>query len=184
MNKNLITDLFITGMLVVAFTGWDVAHSKNMSIKAANVPSVSPTATLAPTPAPIPPCVTFTPYDTLIEKYFKDSCNVKRILRWVSTDGKLYGENAQFITADADRQNHDLSWDRGLMRINSNTFAGYLKRMPKLMHENGLYEWNDMLDVEKNIRMASIIYTYQGYCAWYAAPNDLCSNNYPGIKSQ
>lgn len=169
-------------MLLTFLVGYDIAHKPTPVAMAQDVvasPVASP-ATPQPIETPEVVCETVTPYDSLIEKYFKDSCSAKRILKWTK-NGKSYGENGRFITENADRQNNNKSWDRGLFRINSDTFADYLRRMPTLLHNNEIYTWNDMLDVEKNIKMAQIVYIYEGYCAWYAAPHDLCSNNYPNL---
>src|SRR3990167_3650004 len=40
--------------------------------------------------------------------------------------------------------------DRGLFRINNITFYDYLKRKPALLKKNGITEWDDILDPEKN----------------------------------
>jgi len=61
------------------------------------------------------------------------------------------------------------SIDRGLFRINNITFYDYLKRKPALLKKNGITEWDDMLDPEKNTRFAKIIYDTQGIGAWYGA---------------
>jgi hypothetical protein len=140
--------------------------------------SVAPLPTNTPTPTPMPECETKTPYDKEIEKVFWDqSCNAKRVLRWIR-DGQVYGENTNFIVENADRVQKDGSVDRGLFRINSGTFNHYIHALPGLLHNNGIYVWDDMLDPVKNIRLAQIVYLYQGWCAWYAAPTDLCSRNY------
>lgn len=98
-----------------------------------------------------------------------------------------YGENASYKT-QADAPNKDGSIDRGLMRINSNTFNGMLQDpfWRKVMAKYGITHWDDMLDQEKNARMGRLILTRTNwnnvlnsinpnpsYGAWYAAPLDL-----------
>jgi len=61
------------------------------------------------------------------------------------------------------------SIDRGLFRINNITFYDYLNRKPELLKKNGITKWDDMLDTEKNIKFAKIIYDTQGIKAWYGA---------------
>lgn len=61
------------------------------------------------------------------------------------------------------------SVDRGLFRINNITFYDYMKRVPRLLEQNDIHGWDDMLDPEKNARFAKIIYDTQGIRAWYGA---------------
>jgi hypothetical protein len=177
----MFTEIFVSLLVITAVTGYSVAHDVPKETVKAQEIVVTPTP--APTIAPKPTCSTVTPFDSEIEAVWGDeACNAKRVLHWNDVDGNSYGENGHFITLNADRQNKDLSWDRGLMRVNSNTFASYLKRMPTLLHNNDIYTWDDMLDPVKNIKMGHIIWLYAGYCSWYAAPPSLCSNNYPNVK--
>lgn len=61
------------------------------------------------------------------------------------------------------------SIDRGLFRINNITLYDYMKRYPKLLEQNDIHGWDDMLDPVKNTRFAKIIYDTQGIKAWYGA---------------
>jgi len=65
------------------------------------------------------------------------------------------------------------SVDRGLFRINNGTFYDYLRRMPALLKQADITNWDDMLDPVKNMKMAKIIYDHQGWGAWFAAPASL-----------
>ena len=67
----------------------------------------------------------------------------------------------------------EISQDRGLYRIHNGTFYDFMKRKKERLNENDIYSYEDMYDPEKNIRMAEIIFDEQGWCAWYAAPDDL-----------
>lgn len=58
------------------------------------------------------------------------------------------------------------SIDRGVFQINSHTFADYQRRMPTRLHDLGIQTYEDMFDWEKNIKMAHLIYSYQGLNAW------------------
>lgn len=84
------------------------------------------------------------------------------------------GENQGFKTGrEVDIGNRDGSIDRGLYRINSNTFADFQRRMPEVLEANGISSWDDMLDPLLNTKMAKIIQEQQGWGAWYAAPEEL-----------
>lgn len=96
--------------------------------------------------------------------------------RGVNT-GPNVGENPLFQTK-LDTPNSDGSIDRGLYRINSNTFADFMRRNPDLLLQNGISSWNDMLDPIKNMTMARIIMQGQGYKAFYAAPRDLRARSF------
>lgn len=83
-----------------------------------------------------------------------------------------YGENGSFKTIK-DTTNDDGSIDRGLMRINSNSFNGMMARHPDLANAKGIYNWDDMNDPQKNADMARLIYNEGGWRRWFAAPRDL-----------
>lgn len=94
-----------------------------------------------------------------------------------------YGENGSFIVDPNnprfDTTNTDGSVDRGLFRINSNTFNDY-QRFPELnqqMQKYGINSWDDMKDPQKNAYMAKMIYDRQGWNAWVAAPPELRRDN-------
>lgn len=98
-----------------------------------------------------------------------------------------YGENASFRTGpEVDSVQSDGSVDRGLMRINSNTFNGLMARHPDWMAAIGVTKWDDMLDPAKNAQVARLILRDSNYNAatgdvrsnpnwarWFAAPYDL-----------
>lgn len=121
------------------------------------------------------------------------------------------GENAGFITGEGwddynyDEKTGEVKWvknpftkesekneDRGLFRINNETFYTYLQdRRPgyrDAMYRAGIidspnYEditpekakeyYKRMYDPDLNTKMARIIYDKQGWDAWFAAPEDL-----------
>ena len=118
-----------------------------------------------------------TPYDQQIEQGFGDqSGNARRVLRYTNPQGEVHGENTGYqIGPEVDMKNNDGSIDRGLYRINSNTFADFQKRKPDLLKGMGINNYEDMYDPMKNINMARMIYDEQGWDAWYAAPPDLRS---------
>jgi len=68
------------------------------------------------------------------------------------------------------------SEDRGLFRINNGTFYDIKRRNPSILKKYNIENYEDMYDVDKNIRMAKIILDEGGYCRWYAAPDDLARN--------
>ncbi|MBU2061866.1 MAG: hypothetical protein KKH44_08485, partial [Bacteroidetes bacterium] len=94
-----------------------------------------------------------------------------------------YGENASFKTANIDIPNNDGSIDRGLFRINSNTFNGMLQDpfWGKAMQKYGINNWDDMMDLQKNAFMARLIYQRQGWGAWVAAPPKLIEQGAPDL---
>lgn len=131
----------------------------------------SPSSSPIPTPKPAPR----TPYDSIIEREFGSQAeNAKRVLRYKDKDGYWHGENVHFqLGPEVDISNSNGSIDRGLYRINSYTFAHYLRVNPEGLEQLGITSYKDMYDPELNIKMARVIYKYQGWCAWYAAPADL-----------
>jgi hypothetical protein len=169
-------------LLTALFFYWLGHSSETIETGRQNVPT--PRIVASAPPVPQKPCIVPAPYDSEINEVFGDeACNAKKVLRWTDAQGNVYGENTNFITENADRIQKDGSVDRGLFRINSNTFKDYMHRMPQYLHNNSIYTWDDMLDPVLNIRMAQIIYLYQGWCGWFGAPNDLCSANYPNVKA-
>jgi len=67
--------------------------------------------------------------------------------------------------------NRNGSVDLGLMQINDGTFNDYMKRMPNKLRNAGISSFDDMLDAQKNLNMAKIIQSHQGWDAWYG-PKD------------
>lgn len=96
-----------------------------------------------------------------LRKYFPNEATQSAIAAW-SESG--YSPQAQ-------GKNRDGSLDRGLMQINSNTFADYKRRMPGIMEQYGIKSYEDMYDMIKNIQMANLIRKYQGWDAWYGPGN-------------
>ena len=158
---------------------------------AKTTPTPTPTAIPTPTPIPTPmPTPTPTPIpwyvrDIPIEKRpyakeiataWKDKKGIAhQILRWIDpVTGDIKGENVSYANGpQMDVPNKDGSIDRGLFRINSQTFADYMRRMPDRLRALGITSWDDMLDPLLNARMARLIYGYQGAGAWYAASPSL-----------
>lgn len=116
-----------------------------------------------------------TPFDETIEGVFgKQASNAKRVLRHRTEGGEIKGENTGFLTGpEVDIPNEDGSIDRGLFRINSNTFFDFMLRKEELLRKNGITNYNDMFDPELNTKMAKLIFDEQGWDAWFAAPKDL-----------
>ena len=75
-------------------------------------------------------------------------------------------ENSTFQPDLDSPPNSDGSFDRGIFQINSNTFNDYMRRMPNLLKKNGITSYEDMKNPLLNIRMAKIIFDYQGWDAW------------------
>lgn len=65
-----------------------------------------------------------------------------------------------------DKYNEDGSEDRGVLQINSNTFADFQRRHGAEMEELGIRGYDDMFDVDKNIDMGYMIVQEQGYQAF------------------
>lgn len=100
------------------------------------------------------------------------------------------GENRGFATGtEVDIPNKDGSIDRGLFRINSNTFQGWLNnpRSRKRLEENGITSYDDMLDPRKNMIFARMLmestptanegdYSWR---KWWAAPLE---QRHPSLK--
>lgn len=98
------------------------------------------------------------------------------------------GENPEFKMSNIDVPNNDGSIDRGLFRINSNTFTEMIKDKfwGSVMKNSGIKSWSDMDNVDKNTRMARLILARANWDSqnnqimqnpnwsqWYAAPLDL-----------
>lgn len=102
----------------------------------------------------------------------------------VVTGRPNYGENAGFKTNNIDVPNNDGSIDRGLFRINSNTFNGIMADPhwgPLARQKFGINNWEDMNDPQKNAFMAKLIYERQGWGAWFAAPQHLRAQGAPNL---
>ena len=98
------------------------------------------------------------------------------------------GENPQLIVNNVDMPNDDGSIDRGLFRINSNTYNDMVQKpfWRQAMLSRGINSWDDLNDLNKNVQMALLILKYKNwspanndmsanpnYRDWYAAPLDL-----------
>jgi len=98
-----------------------------------------------------------------------------------------YGENAGFGLTNNDAPNPNGSIDRGLFRINSNTFNGIMND-PKYgfwkqaANKFGIRKWDDMNDPQKNAYMARIIYEMGGWGRWFAAPPQLRGQGAPDLQ--
>jgi len=142
-------------------------------------------------------------YEDLINEEFGDQAeNAKRVLRYTNEKGEVHGENPGYRAGrEVDVSNEgyqkgvnskqspgdvlgkDGLWysqDRGLYRINSRNFTDReFKRYKKRLKAAGITiespeeAWDEMLDPEKNIKMAKIIYDEGGWGRWFAAPPDL-----------
>ncbi len=83
-------------------------------------------------------------------------------------DGENRGRNPM-----AENYNSDGSTDRGIMQINSNTFADFMRRKGNILKGLGINSYDDMYDPVKNIIMGKLIFDEQGWSAWYGAPGNL-----------
>jgi len=110
--------------------------------------------------------------------------------------GKItdYSESNRKYIYNQFSKKREWSEDRGLYRINNETFYTYLggKNERKIMYDAGIIPeqhlgWKGledgakakeyyelMYDPDLNTKMAKIIFEKQGWCAWHAAPKDLC----------
>lgn len=97
-----------------------------------------------------------------IRAYDWDDSLMLAIARWESS-----GYACEFRPeAINDKYNSDGSEDRGLLQINSNTFADFQRRHGDEMLARGIRGYGDMFDVDKNIAMGYIIIQEQGYKAF------------------
>lgn len=100
--------------------------------------------------------------------------------RGVNT-GMNRGENPEFAVTNMDIPNGDGTIDRGLFRINSGTFDEMWNRtfngitypLRSKMKKIGINSYADMENLEKNVKMAKLIYDEGGWRRWYASPKDL-----------
>lgn len=108
----------------------------------------------------------------------KASAIARGVPKEKAAPGPNRGENPEFITGELDRSNPNGSIDRGLNRINSQTYTD-MWSMPywrKKMQENGIRNWDDMKDPTLNTRMAylrgemSRMSGQKTSQPWYAAP--------------
>lgn len=92
-----------------------------------------------------------------------------------------YGENAGFKQSNIDTQNSDGSIDRGLFRINSNTFNGIMAhpQLKQVAAQYGIRNWEDMNDPQKNAYMARLIYMQGGWGRWFAGQQNLRAQGAP-----
>lgn len=78
----------------------------------------------------------------------------------IYNQGWSAGENRGFKTGkEIDIPNKDGSIDRGLFRINSNTFNSWVQnpKSRQTLIENGITKWDDMLDPKKNMIFAKLL---------------------------
>lgn len=104
-----------------------------------------------------------------------------------SVNHTTYGENGSFKTNNIDVTNNDGSVDRGLYRINNNSFNGIMAdpHWGGLARDKfGIKNWQDMEDPQKNAYMAKLIYERNsGWRGWYAAPKDLRAQGRPNLAA-
>ena len=115
-------------------------------------------------------------YQDVISQVFGNMANdANQVLRYTDPNtGQIRGENTRYQTGpEVDIPNKDGSIDRGLFRINSNTFEDFMRRKKKLLANYGIDNYEDMYDPLKNSIMAKLIQEEQGWGAWYAAPENL-----------
>ena len=86
-------------------------------------------------------------------------------------------ENPEYDPTATYQNKGDAGQDTGLFQINSKTLEDFIRRKPKQVHEIGVTSVEDLKDPIKNIRMAKIIFSEQGWKAWYA-PRDKGYNVY------
>ncbi len=108
-----------------------------------------------------------------------------RIMRWGDpTQGAVYGVNyggecfdynPRSLNINRDADGNYLSEDRGLMAINSKTFATLQNSLAygKLMRELGINSFDDMYDPVKNMQVGFMVFNELGFGAWYARDKTL-----------
>lgn len=118
-----------------------------------------------------------TKHDGVVKTVFGDKADdAMRVLKRKQSDGKIVGENTiNRVGIEGDYTNTNGTVDRGLFRINSGTFNDFKRRKNNLLERNGIYNWDDMLDPEKNTKMAKLIFDEGGWDRWVASPADLLS---------
>ena len=115
------------------------------------------------------------PYADLMVKVFgEEAPEFERILRWGVPDDQGYGVNygGENLSYDAGAVNHNENGtvDTGLFQINEPTFNDFMNRRGERLSAHNITSYQDMLDPEKNMRMAKIIYDEQGpQNAWYGS---------------
>lgn len=175
---------------------------QKMVLDASTTPSATQTPTPTPTPSPyqqyiaigmpnaVPPNIA-----QPIMNSFDDihqATNAARVLSHPMSNSFIpgdpqsnnhmnMGENGSFKTNNIDIRNSDGSIDRGLFRINSNTFNGLISRpdTKAALQAKGITSWDDMNDPQKNADAARLIYNQGGWERWFAAPKDLRLQNPP-----
>lgn len=156
---------------------YDRVSSGEEAAKASPTPTPPAIYATEPTPTPTPASmfkkerIEQGKVGGLIKKYFPES-------EWQRVPVVLDGENGS-RKFNLDIPNKDGSVDRGLMQINSKTFEDYWNRqgnkagtypLRDIMIRNGIRNFEDMKDPEKNMAMARIIWNIQGWSAWAGAP--------------
>jgi hypothetical protein len=91
-----------------------------------------------------------------------DADLMEAIARWESSGW------ACDLVEDArnDDMNKDGSKDIGLFQINSNTFKDFQNRYGNEVKDLGISTYDQLLDVDKNISFAHLVWQEQGYRAW------------------
>lgn len=93
----------------------------------------------------------------------------------LSNDHINHGENASFRTGNIDATNYGGSVDRGLMRINSQTFSDWMNNpnSKSKLAKLGINSFEDMNDPQKNANFANLLQQSGGWERWFAAPRNL-----------
>jgi len=100
--------------------------------------------------------------DSLFDIFGEDS----EVMRAVCKSENGYAWENKWVETREYTGNSDSTVDRGLCMTNSRTFADFQRRHSKDLKELGISSFEDMLDGEKNIQMAKLIYDEQGKNAW------------------
>jgi hypothetical protein len=67
------------------------------------------------------------------------------------------------------------STDRGLWRINNESFYDYKRRFPEVFKQYDINSYEDMNDPIKNTVVGKLVLQYQGGAGYYAAPEDMAN---------
>lgn len=165
---------------------------------AESIRSIEPTPSPEPSPTPGDEDSPWTiynrpaknPYSEIIKEVFGDRADdMEKVLRWGTPGpgtkyGREYGGENLSYNPGAINYNKNGTEDRGLFMINSNTFKGYMVKMPERLAELGITSFDDMFDPLKNIEMAKLIFDSRGTDPWYGRSPDLKEKGQPAEVDQ